>query len=134
MPVETQQTPLTTEAAREIAAHLSALMNNPNTPEMIKQDLESRIEEMRKEAYHEKANPVFAALRIHDTRFVRDYSEIEESTLPSLISQVLNHPHVTNGVYNTLSDVIGDHSIDGDSPEFVAACLGLKVKADKGEK
>ena len=135
MSVETKETPMTTENAREIAAHLGALMNNPATPETIKQDLENRIKEMQKEANCGEPSEVHNALRIHDTHFSRDYSEQEESTLPSLISMVLNHPHVTNGVYDALSEVLGE-GLDGDSPEFIAAALGLKVKPEthKGEK
>lgn len=141
---------ISVEAAREIAAHLSAIMNNPHTPELIKHDLGNRITDMNSTIDQDTPDLIAVALlasqnaerrwqlAVEEVKQEDEYKEQRkdgtsakiESDLPELISKVLNHPHVTNGVYDALSDSFSECFVSGagDSPEYIAAMLGMKVK------
>jgi hypothetical protein len=112
------------ESAIEIARHVSAILKHPDTPQHLYNDIGQAVCDLSNESRIDIDGAQYIAEVIYGDK-------INESilTLPELLSAVLKHPdlpeHFRDRIFHYLANECMNAHGDCESPEYIAACLGM---------
>ena len=125
------------QAAAEIAVHLSAILRHPETPRDLYNAIAEEIcvfsNEMTTPEYTSSPEYIksvlLASLRKADEETEAEEKTLSSHSLPELLSAAFNHPDMDSDLRIELWETLNntDRS-DIDSPEYIAAILGMKAK------